>query len=115
MNVGYFKIINEEGRGWWVRADEVGGFGEAKVHPKRPAGRPPQGSAPPKPIPVVTLLLDSGLRLHAREQTLETVINMMTQAGVSPNFVKKPAFHESDRPVDVRDPEDEVVEEDAED
>lgn len=108
MNVGYFKVVNEDGRAWWVRADEVGGFGEARVHPKRPQGRPPQGSRPPEPMPVVTLLLDSGLRIHAREQTLETIINMMTQAGVSPNFVKRPNIQASDLPPNVRDPDDEM-------
>jgi hypothetical protein len=108
MKSAYFRIITEDGLAAWVRADEVGTFYETAVHtkrapvvkpPKRGPGRPrldaqpPEPIIPPKAVPVVCLLLRNGGKLYARDETLDTIANMLTQAlGEQPTFIKGPVF-----------------------
>ena len=85
----YFRITTEDGFGAWVSADEVGTFYETAVHAKRGPGRPASG--PPKPTPVVALLLRGGNKLYAKGETLDTIASKLRQAlGQNPTWILDP-------------------------
>jgi len=106
MNVGYFKVVNEDGRacGCGRRGRRLR---RGPRPPQAPTGPPPARLPPARTHACGHPAPDSGLRIHAREQTLETIINMMTQAGVS-ELRQAPNIQASDLPPNVRDPGDEM-------
>ena len=79
MIIGWFSITTDDNKGAWVRADEVGSFYEQVVYPKRGPGKPSAANTP-QPMKVVTLCLRQGTRLHAKNETVETVVSKMKQA-----------------------------------
>ena len=98
--IGYFAIITEEGRRCWVRADEVGTFYETRVFPAPKAGRPAADAQKPAAIDVVALCMRHSKIIHAKRETLETIVNKMKQAlGGQIHLVPKAHFDEADRPV----------------
>lgn len=78
-NIGFFKIITEEGRPAYVRADEVGTCYEGKVSVKPGPGRPPKEGVQ-RMIEVVTLTIRNGRTIHARNETLETIFSKIKQS-----------------------------------
>jgi len=90
MTIAYIRILNEDGRRCFVRADEIGTFYESAVIPRRNPGRPRNGMpvGPPKPVLVISLLLRNGNRLNAKGETLESIGNMMQNALGGPGALR---------------------------
>ena len=95
--IAYIELLTDEGYRAMVRADDFGTYYESVVYPKAPPGRPPAGGREEKAIKVVTILCRNGTKLHARNQTYESIRNMLVQAlGQQIHIVSEPVYEGRD-------------------
>lgn len=93
--IGLFLVRNEDNKRVWIRADEVGTIYETDIYPKPARGRPSESG--PKAVAVVMLTLRNNIKVAARDQSIESVLNMMRQAlGTSIHLVSEPAYDGGD-------------------